>query len=116
MSQSEPLEAFGALHRSESELTGIRSGEPLNRPPSPNLSLHPAAAMNRCKTCKHWEPCAANPHLAPVTKGAIRGGVCRSDKLIEDWGQDYSADMLVYPYSEGGGFWTGSDFGCVHHK
>jgi hypothetical protein len=24
--------------------------------------------------------------------------------------------MLIYEYSEGGVFWTGPDFGCVHHQ
>jgi hypothetical protein len=44
------------------------------------------------------------------------GGLCQSEKLNEDWGQSYGADMLIYEFGEGGGFWTGPDFGCVHHQ
>jgi hypothetical protein len=44
------------------------------------------------------------------------GGICRSEKLTENWGQEHGADMLLYEYDEGGGFWTGPDFGCVHHE
>jgi hypothetical protein len=54
--------------------------------------------------------------MANVKEDTRAGGICRSDKLIEDWGQGHGADMLVYPYSEGGSFWTGPDFGCVHHE
>jgi hypothetical protein len=68
--------------------------------------------MNRCKTCERWEPCA----IDPCNEDTRAGGICRSDKLTEDWGQRRGADMLVYAYSEGGSFWTGPDFGCVHHE
>ncbi len=44
------------------------------------------------------------------------GGICGSNKLAEDRGQGYGHDMLVYPYNEGGEFWTGPEFGCVHHE
>jgi hypothetical protein len=44
-------------------------------------------------------------------------GRCTSTKLAEDFGQtdDEKSDMLIYDYSEGGGFWVGERFGCVHH-
>ena len=47
-------------------------------------------------------------------------GNCQSEKLIEDWcgaKQDQnSGDMLIYPYAEGGWFWVGEKFGCVHFE
>jgi len=45
-------------------------------------------------------------------------GECESGKIAEMSGQPISAmeDMCIYPYSEGGVFWVGLDFGCVHHK
>lgn len=45
-------------------------------------------------------------------------GHCTSQKLDEDTGQndDKRTDMLVYDYSEGGGFWVGEKFGCVHYE
>jgi len=44
-------------------------------------------------------------------------GYCRCEKLDEDHGQRYEqkADMLIYDHSEGGGFWVGEKFGCIHH-
>ena len=57
--------------------------------------------MNTCKTCQH--------------RGA--DGYCNSEKLQEDmgWTNEEKKDMLVYRYTEGGGFWVGENFGCVHH-
>jgi hypothetical protein len=74
--------------------------------------------METCKTCKHWMPYSDwHPNHAGEDKKA--GGLCQSEKLVEDertWGHGYGADMLIYEYSEGGVFWTGPDFGCVHHQ
>lgn len=58
--------------------------------------------MERCKTC---------------TKRDERGR-CKSEKLDEDYGQseDKKIDMLIYDYNEGGGFWVGPEFGCIHHN
>lgn len=64
--------------------------------------------MNRCKTCKHWAP-HLDGHLLHL------GGRCNSDKLAEYDTEVTASDMLIYDYSEGGGFNTGPAFGCVHH-
>lgn len=74
--------------------------------------------MDHCKTCKDWKPCATDNLFANlnIKEDKRAGGTCKSDKLTEDWGQGHDADMLVYTYSEGGSFWTGPDFGCVHHQ
>ena len=54
-----------------------------------------------CKTCKHRD----------------EKGYCGNEKISEDYGQSNKdkTDMLIYDYSEGGGFWVGQEFGCVHH-
>ena len=56
-----------------------------------------------CKTCAHRD----------------ENGYCRSQKLAERLNQrnedTESADMLLYDYYEGGGFWVGPEFGCVHY-
>jgi hypothetical protein len=63
-------------------------------------------ADRKCKNCAYWKP-------TPEDHG---GGQCQSENIVEDWYDDacYRPDMLVYPYSEGGYFWTGPEFGCVH--
>lgn len=67
--------------------------------------------MEHCKTCKHWKPCGKSDN-----KERRKGGHCMNEKKItEDYGR-YGPDMLVYPYIEGGDFWTGPEFGCVHHE
>jgi hypothetical protein len=70
--------------------------------------------MNTCKTCKWHKP-------TPYDKHRPHGGWCECPKLHEDGcppeGEaEYSKDHLVYIYNESGGFWTGDDFGCVHHR
>ena len=71
--------------------------------------------MERCKTCKHWTPYSTKYPNGGAPDDERLGGICGSDKLTEDYGQGHGADMLVYPYSEGGEFWTGPEFGCVNH-
>ena len=68
--------------------------------------------MERCKTCAYWKQ-----NLGSVLTNGVRGGGCSNEKLREAWGGGgYEADALVYSYDEGGSFWTGPEFGCVHHK
>jgi hypothetical protein len=58
--------------------------------------------MDKCETCKFRD----------------NDGRCTNEKLAESWSQsiEEKQDMLIYDYSEGGGFWVGPKFGCVHHK
>lgn len=65
--------------------------------------------MNRCKTCNHWT--AQAPYGLP---GDYQQRVCDSQKLMESFYGDGS-DTLHYSYVEGGWFYTGPEFGCVHH-
>jgi hypothetical protein len=62
----------------------------------------------RCKTCKHWN--RSKPNFNPTADF----GQCVSDKLAES-DVTPTLDMLVYEYMEGGAFFTGPEFGCVHH-
>ncbi len=73
------------------------------------------ANIDRCSTCKHWD--AGNEIAKFCSEGRqFRFGRCLSDKLIDDDGDHSSADVLMYPFSEGGDFYPGQDFGCVHHE
>ncbi len=72
--------------------------------------------METCKTCKHWMPHSNKYPKSHAREDKKAGGLCQSEKLVDDWGGGHGADMLIYEYSEDGGFWTGPDFGCVHHQ
>lgn len=54
--------------------------------------------------------------LCGTCKFRSERGMCKSEKLAESEGQseELRRDMLVYSYSEGGAFWVGENFGCVH--
>ena len=68
--------------------------------------------MNKCETCK-WHK--EDPWIAEPVKSM--GNICVCPKLTEDDGiEDYQVNTLVYSYPEGGNFWTGNEFGCVHHE
>lgn len=64
-----------------------------------------------CKDCKFWK--AAKPEGGSYHAGQRSGGWCQNTKLRE-YGP-FEPDALVYSYEEGGGFWTGPMFGCVHY-
>ena len=58
-----------------------------------------------------------NP-LCKTCKFRSDGGYCTSKKISEDRGQSdhEKQDMLIYDYTEGGSFWAGPEFSCVHHE
>lgn len=69
-----------------------------------------ARGAANCATCKHWTD---DTHYMGV-KHVRR---CASPKLAEpaDTPNDVdTSDMLFYSYDEGGRFYTGPRFGCVH--
>ena len=44
-------------------------------------------------------------------------GYCRSEKMWEEGiAPEDRSDCLIYDYYEGGNFWVGPDFGCVHFQ
>ena len=56
--------------------------------------------MNHCKDCKL----------------RAKDGYCESEHFIEgryDPDDEHPADV-VYSYNEGGSFWVGPEFGCIH--
>lgn len=67
--------------------------------------------MKTCKDCKHWR---AEGDMGRATYDPIgkQGGYCFSTKLTEE--SPYELDALVYSFAEGGAFWTGPNFGCIH--
>lgn len=64
--------------------------------------------MQTCKTCIFWSKDITSQYTWKVP-----GGICTNSKLTEDI---YGNDNLTYTCNEGGSFWTGPEFGCVHHK
>lgn len=72
----------------------------------------------RCKTCTYWRPLNKNYPAGDLRRLEGEGGYCTNKKLCEAWGpQVYEPDALVCPYCEGVEiFWTGAEFGCVHHE
>lgn len=68
--------------------------------------------MEHCKTCRFWKHRPiAYPRLP--TSPEQKGGICENEHLVES--SPFLPDNLVYPYDEGAAFWTGPEFGCVHH-
>ncbi len=45
-------------------------------------------------------------------------GNCENEKITEDhyhtFRDEKYADHLIYSYDEGGAFWVGEKFGCIH--
>lgn len=43
-------------------------------------------------------------------------GICTNGKLDEshNYSGEQKKDMLIYSYTEGGTFWVGERFGCIH--
>lgn len=72
------------------------------------------SSIGRCESCTHWKRYAEAHPNAPglASKAEVVGGICKSPKFVED--AEYELDMLVYSYREGGEFWTGPQFGCIH--
>ena len=64
---------------------------------------------NTCNTCKHWR------NAEKEFRDEVAGGFCNNKKITESF-DIRKRDWLVYSYNEGGSFWTGPDFGCIHHK
>jgi len=66
-----------------------------------------------CKTCKHWN--ADNKNNSEYRGVGVR--VCECGKITEPMNLNGSAlDAMIYSYDESGWFWTGPEFGCVHHE
>ena len=61
-----------------------------------------------CKTCKWWDTVEIAEHFR-------RHRACHSPKLMPPDDAEYGTDTLLY-YDEGSKFWSGPDFGCVHHE
>lgn len=64
--------------------------------------------MTTCKTCAHWSD------KPPYGRVDFLHRTCECPKLQEDIYTDTPEDTLCYSYQEGGCFYAGPDFGCVH--
>lgn len=65
--------------------------------------------MKTCKTCAYWSDQA--PFGQP---NRFVHRMCECHKLDEDVYEDSPTDTLRYSYREGGCFYSGPDFGCIH--
>lgn len=84
------------------------------RPASVMGAITKALQRPTCKSCSHWKPVEAADFHYFGMKDAT-GGTCENPKIMENQ-YAFAPDTLVYSYDEGGCFWTGSEFGCVHHS
>lgn len=67
--------------------------------------------MKTCETCKYW--------VKSKNAVDVRFKQCVVDKIQENdcnSNEEITEDMLIYEYYEGGSFFTGKNFGCVHHE
>lgn len=67
--------------------------------------------MKTCKTCKCWTP----PEVSSPWD-VSKGGACACPKFV--YHEPMPRDGLEYYDAEGyaAGFYTGPDFGCIHHE
>lgn len=68
--------------------------------------------MKLCGECRHWVP--VDPERRPRNADYGRGGYCHNEDKITECYERWPQDALVYSYDEGGRFWTGPNFGCIH--
>lgn len=67
--------------------------------------------MNTCDTCKYWKLMKGN-YKTPKFRHT-----CENEKIQEAWNEDnQDEDALMYSYTEGGAFYPGPKFGCIHWK
>lgn len=67
--------------------------------------------MNTCKTCKWWD--AENENHRGYTP-PVDGHPCKCPKIDDSPHYRVNGDLAAP--SESGTFFTGPDFGCVHHE
>ena len=67
--------------------------------------------MNTCQTCAYW-----NKNKTPYGREEYIVRQCENEKLQEGvYRENQQDDVLYYIYEEGGRFYPGPNFGCVHH-
>ena len=60
-----------------------------------------------CENCKWWED-----HSHSTIYHDFK--MCGNGKLREEWREEGEEDCLLYSYTEGGCFYPGPKFGCIH--
>ena len=67
--------------------------------------------MNTCQSCAYW-----NKNETPYNGQEYIIRQCENEKLQEGiYLEHQQEDALYYTYEEGGRFYTGPSFGCIHH-
>lgn len=67
----------------------------------------PMVESGHCRDCKWWV--VTDDCWGPSDHRCRHAKICESGKSREG-----ETDALLYEYDEGGGFFPGPDFGCVH--
>ena len=65
--------------------------------------------MNYCETCVFWKK--EQERLGSTHEACLHSKLCEAYDA-----EAFAADALTYSYQEGGCFYPGPKFGCVHHK
>lgn len=69
----------------------------------------------KCKTCKFRNEDGDCTNEKISDNGEYHTYICEDDEdKIER--EDKIKDMLLYSYNEGGSFYVGEEFGCVHYE
>lgn len=73
--------------------------------------------MNTCKECKWWDAIGEDDEREyPLHRR------CQNPKFVERCPNPYVSDepdpgdSMIYCYEEGGAFYPGPDFGCIHFE
>ena len=70
--------------------------------------------MNYCKTCKYHEK--IKPLSIIYYEGLLEGGYCNNTEKLSGYSDlVFGSDMMIVS-GDTYDFWTGPNFGCVHHE
>ena len=69
--------------------------------------------MNRCKTCKFRNKDDECTNSKISDNARWPGGYYENEEEERE-NREQTNDMLLYSYDEGGSFFVGEEFGCVH--
>ena len=84
-----------------------------------HLSSREQTVPRTCKTCRWWvdKPQPLVDHERPGDQFRECGNINKiGEAYRSEAGEREVLDAMRYSYHEGGTFWTGPDFGCVHHE
>lgn len=75
-----------------------------------------ATDVNTLVSCGYCKDCIHRKQVEYNTPGKSYGICTNASAIDEDYGQENTDAMLIYSYQEGGSFYVGERFGCVHFE